>query len=153
MLEAALHSLPHGPEFRFIDELVELDPGRSGRGRYLLRDDATFLKGHFPGHPLMPAVLMVESIAQLAGLVAQTDPSLPPLADLRLTAIRGIKIHGAALPCEILEIHAQIQGRLGPLIQAQGSITTGGRLLAEGQVTLSGTHSAPMPSELPASAP
>ena len=137
-LNEALQSLPHGPEFRFVDELTSLEPGRTATGKYTLQSDAHFLKGHFPSHPIMPAVLMVEAIAQVAGIAAQTDPEIAALPDLRLTAIRAVKIYGAANPNEVLLIEATIQGRMGNLIQASGKVTVEGRTLAEGQVTLSG---------------
>ena len=136
---AALSALPHGPEFRFIDVLVSLEPGKSASGTYLLRGDEAFLKGHFPGQPLMPAVLMVEAIAQVAGVAAQSDPVIPPLADLRLTAIRAVKVFGAAFPGDQLHVEAEVQGRMGNLLLAAGRVRVGGKLMAEGQVTLSGT--------------
>ena len=86
----------------------------------------------------MPAVLMVEAIAQVAGIAAQTDPVVPAMRNLRLTAIRGIKIFGTALPKETLHIEATIQGRMGNLVQASGKISVVGKIIAEGQVTLSG---------------
>jgi len=141
--DSALSSLPHGPEFRFVDALVSLEPGKSATGSYRLRGDEPFLKGHFPGQPLMPAVLMVEAIAQIAGVAAQTDPVIPPLADLRLTAIRSVKVFGAAFPGDGLQIEAEVQGRMGPLIQATGRVRLGEKILAEGQVTLSGGAAPP----------
>src|ERR1043166_6075088 len=78
LLAKALAHLPHGPEFRFLDKLTALVPGQSGAGEYTLRGDENFLRGHFPGAPLMPGVLLVEAAAQLAGVVAQSDPSIPP---------------------------------------------------------------------------
>ena len=136
---AALSALPHGPEFRFVDALISLDPGKSAVGTYLLRGDEAFLKGHFPGQPLMPAVLMVEAIAQVAGVAAQSDPVIPPLADLRLTAIRAVKVFGAAFPGDQLHVEAEVQGRMGNLLLAAGRVRVGDKLMAEGQVTLSGT--------------
>jgi len=94
----ALSFLPHGPEFRFLDRLLRLDPGRSGEGEYQVRGDEPFLKGHFPGQPLFPGVLLVEAAAQLAGVVAQSDPNIQPLPDLKLTALRSVKILGSARP-------------------------------------------------------
>ena len=134
----ALSSLPHGPEFRFVDDLTALDPGKSATGVYRITGAEAFLPGHFPGQPIMPAVLLIESIAQVAGIAAQTDLVHGSLPNLRLTAVRGVKILGAATPGESLEIQADILGRLGNLIQAQGRVTVAGRTLAEGQVTLSG---------------
>jgi 3-hydroxyacyl-[acyl-carrier-protein] dehydratase len=138
MLSAALDSLPHGSEFRFVDELIALDPGKSASGRYLIKGTEAFLPGHFPGQPIMPAVILIEAVAQVAGIAAQTDPVHGRLANLRLTAVRGVKILSAAVPGERLDIHAEVVGRLGGLIQAQGRVLAGERLLAEGQVTLSG---------------
>ena len=87
----ALNALPHGPEFRFLDRLTALEPGKSGAGEYTLRGDEPWLGGHFPGAPLMPGVLLVEAAAQLAGVVAQSDSQIPPLAGLKLTALRNVK--------------------------------------------------------------
>lgn len=139
VLQEALKCLPHGPSFRFVDRLIALEPGKKAQGTYLLRGDEAFLPGHFPGQPLMPAVLTVEAIAQVAGVAAQTDPAIPALADMRLTAIRAVKVYGAAFPGDVLHIEAEIQGRMGALIQAMGKIKVNGSVLVEGQVTLSGT--------------
>jgi 3-hydroxyacyl-[acyl-carrier-protein] dehydratase len=134
----ALKSLPHGPEFRFIDRLSKLEPGKSGAGEYTVRGDEPFLRGHFPGHPIFPGVLLVEAAAQLAGTVAQSDPETVPLAGLKLTAMRGIKILGTARPGEVILVEAKILNRLGNLIQAQVSATVNGRIVMQGELTLSG---------------
>ncbi len=137
-----LDSLPHGPEFRFLDRLLEIEPGRRGTGEYTIRGDEVFLKGHFPGRPLLPGVLMLESAAQLAGTVAQSDPQMAPLADLRLTGVRHLKILGAAKPGDVLRVEARIVGRLKNLVQAEVSARVGERLVLEGSVALSGADGA-----------
>ncbi len=137
-LQKALESLPHGPEFRFVDRLVTLNPGVAGVGEYLVRDDEPFLRGHFPGKPLFPGVLLLEAGAQLAGIVAQSDPTIPPLPGLKLTALRNIKISGTARPGEVLRMEARIAGRLGSLIQADVKVWVKENVVMEGGVTLSG---------------
>lgn len=137
-LSAALEKLPHGPSFRYVDELTSLVPGREGSGIYQIRGSEEFLTGHFPGQPMMPGVLLIEAIAQLGGVVVQTDPEISALRDLRLTAVRAAKILGAAVPGETLEIHAKVEGRLGGLVQIDGSINIAGKLLASARITLSG---------------
>ena len=142
-LGAALAALPHGVEFRFVDELVALEPGVAGEGRYRVRGDEAFLAGHFPGRPMMPGVILAEAVAQLAGVVAQTDPEVAAMDDLRLTALRNVKILGAAEPGDELVIRAKVTGRMGGLVLAEGEVEVlGGETLATAVVTLSGKISA-----------
>jgi 3-hydroxyacyl-[acyl-carrier-protein] dehydratase len=137
--EAALKALPHGPEFRFVDALVSLDPGRSGTAEYRLPEDAAFLRGHFPGEPMMPGVLLVEAVAQLGGVVAQSDPTQVPLPGLKLTGIRAAKITGTARPGQKIVLQATVAGRMGNLVQVTGSATVEGREILRCEVTLAGS--------------
>ena len=66
--DAVLAAVPHRPPFRFIDEIVELDHDHIVAA-YRFRPDADFYRGHFPGNPITPGVLLVEAMAQ-AGVVA-----------------------------------------------------------------------------------
>ena len=137
-LDKALNFLPHGAEFRFIDRLTKLDGGKSGEGEYKVRGDEPFLRGHFPGAPIFPGVLLVEAAAQLAGVVAQSDPNIPPLAGLKLTALRNVKILGTARPGETILLEAKISGRLENLVQAQATAKVGGEIVLTAELTLSG---------------
>ncbi|NOS72639.1 MAG: beta-hydroxyacyl-ACP dehydratase [Verrucomicrobia bacterium] len=130
--------LPHGAEFHFVDRLLELEPGKRGIGEYRVRGDEPFLRGHFPGDPLMPGVLLVEAVAQLAGVIAQCDPAIPPLSGLKLTALRAVKILGSARPGEVVRLEARVIGRLGNLVQAQAQAFVESRLVLSAEVTLSG---------------
>ena len=134
----ALAGLPHGPEFRFLDRLLSLEPGKSGAGEYAVRGDEPFLRGHFPGRPMMPGVLLVEAAAQLAGVVAQSDPAIPPLPGLKLTAIRGAKILGSAKPGEIIRFEARLLGRMGNLVHAQATASVSARTVLQVELTLAG---------------
>jgi 3-hydroxyacyl-[acyl-carrier-protein] dehydratase len=138
-LSSALKSLPHGPSFRFVDEITFLNPGVEATAIYLIRGDEAFLEGHFPGSPMMPGVILIEAIAQLGGVVIQTDLEQPPLLDLRLTGIRAAKILGAATPKETLQINAKVEGRMGGLAQIVGEVCGANGVLATAKITLSGT--------------
>jgi 3-hydroxyacyl-[acyl-carrier-protein] dehydratase len=148
ILQAALDRLPHGAEFRFIDRLTYLQPGREGEGEYRVRGDEPFLRGHFPGEPLFPGVLLVEAAAQLAGVVAQSDPAIPPLAGLKLTALRAVKILGSARPGETIQLKAHITARLGNLIQATAQAFVMGQTVLIAELTLSGLNQSETQNEL-----
>jgi 3-hydroxyacyl-[acyl-carrier-protein] dehydratase len=65
--EEVLAAIPQRDPFRFIDEILELDADHIV-ATYTFRPEADFYRGHFPGHPITPGVLLVESMAQ-AGVV------------------------------------------------------------------------------------
>src|SRR5580700_6795998 len=125
LLQLAMKSLPHGPEFRFVDRLLSLTPGKEGVGEYRVRGDEYYLRGHLPDEPILPGVLLVESAAQVAGMVAQEDPANPRWPRLKLTALRAVKIFGSVRPGETLRVEAVITGILGNMIQAQVSAFVG----------------------------
>jgi 3-hydroxyacyl-[acyl-carrier-protein] dehydratase len=137
-LHQALSLLPHGKEFRFLDRLTKLEPGRCGSGEYTVRGDEPFLRGHFPGEPIFPGVLLVEAAAQLAGIISQSDPKVPPLAGLKLTALHHVKIFGAARLGETIRLEANITGRLGNLIQAHATAQVADGTVLQADLTLSG---------------
>ena len=69
--------LPHRPPFLFVDEILEIVPGQSARGRWTLTGDEWFFAGHFPGRPTLPGVLMCEAIAQVGAFAVLRDERFP----------------------------------------------------------------------------
>lgn len=138
-LVQALSALPHGPSFRFIDELVEVQSGVSAIARWTLKGDEAFLEGHFPGNPMLPGVIMIEALAQLGGILAQSDRGDHPLKNVRLTAVRQFKILGSIPPGQTLTIQVKRDAVMPGLVQISGEITTSdGTKLATGSVVLCG---------------
>jgi len=84
----------------------------------------------------------VEAAAQLAGVVAQSDPSIPPLGKLKLAALGAVKILGAPCPGEAMRVQAVIVGRLAGLVQARAQIHVQDRLVLTAGLTLAGSEPA-----------
>jgi 3-hydroxyacyl-[acyl-carrier-protein] dehydratase len=73
-LEAAdiMRILPHRYPFLLVDRVIELEPGRRAVGIKMVTANEPQFTGHFPGRPIMPGVLMVEALAQTAGVAILT---------------------------------------------------------------------------------
>lgn len=140
ILALAMRSLPHGPEFRFVDRMISLTPGREGVGEYRVRGDEYYLRGHLPGEPILPGVLLVEAAAQVAGMAAQEDPAHPRWPRLKLAALRAVKILGAVRPGQTLRIEAVITGRLDSMIQARVFAFVGNTKVLAAELSLSGNE-------------
>jgi len=61
--------IPHRTPFLFIDECEILEKGKKGIASRVFKDDEYFFQGHFPGNPIVPGVIIVEALAQTAGII------------------------------------------------------------------------------------
>jgi 3-hydroxyacyl-[acyl-carrier-protein] dehydratase len=128
-----LARLPHQPPMRLVDEVVEVSPGTLARARRHVRDEDWFFQGHFPGQPVIPAIVLVELLAQTGGLAVGGEGG--PL-QLRVAAFGGFKFPAAAGPGAVLEATARLAGRMGGLYKIEGDVTADGVLVASGSITL-----------------
>jgi 3-hydroxyacyl-[acyl-carrier-protein] dehydratase len=69
-IKEIMNILPHRYPFLMVDRVVEMDPGKRIVGVKNVTINEPFFQGHFPGHPVMPGVLIVEAMAQVAGILA-----------------------------------------------------------------------------------
>jgi 3-hydroxyacyl-[acyl-carrier-protein] dehydratase len=105
--------LPHRPPFLFVDEIIDLVPGVSSRGRWRLTGDEWFFAGHFPGRPTLPGVLMCEAIAQVGALAVLADDrfagKLPLFGGLDKARFRRQVVPGdeLILECEMGRLSAR----------------------------------------------
>ena len=135
--EYLLARLPHRPPMRLVERIERFEPGALASASRTAHRDDWYFDGHFPGEPVVPAVILVELLAQTGGLAAASDAGEGSGAvRMRLAAVGSFKFPAAAGPGAHLVATATVQGRMGPLIRIQGDVTADGRLVASGSITL-----------------
>ena len=132
-----LDLLPHQPPMRLIESVTELVAGqRASGGRRAVATDFYF-DGHFPGEPVVPAIILVEMVAQIGGLAAgASDGEVQRPLRLRVAGLGPFKFPAAARPGAWLEARARVAGKLGALFKIEGDVTADGEIVAVGSVTL-----------------
>ena len=129
--------LPHRPPMRLLEDVIGLVPGASCVARRRTHADDFFFQGHFPGAPVVPAVILVEMIAQAGGLAAGTGAAQADRTlRLRVAALGPCKFPAAARAEQSLEVEARVVGQLGAMYKIEGSVRADGTVVASGSVTL-----------------
>ena len=125
------YGLPHREPFIFIDTVIEVQPGESAVCEKVFEADEAFFRGHFPGDPLVPGVILTEALAQTAGIAGGQ-----PGRGFRLTAIKGMKFLRAVRPKDVLTLKARKIAAVGGLWQFDVSAAVGEEKVADGVVVL-----------------
>ncbi len=126
--------LPHREPFLLIDEVVELEPGERVLARKRVREDEWYLRGHFPGRPVMPGVLIVEAMAQTGAVAVLAEEENRG----RLALFAGIddtRFKRIVEPGDELELECTLEQVRGPVGKGKARATVGGQLAARGTLT------------------
>jgi 3-hydroxyacyl-[acyl-carrier-protein] dehydratase len=107
------HWLPHRPPFLLLDVIVSIEPGLRASAQWHLLGDEWFFPGHFPGRPITPGVLLLESIAQCGAVAVLSDPKyagkLPLFGGVESARFRRQVVPGdtVLLECEMTRLSAR----------------------------------------------
>jgi len=128
--------IPSRYPFRLVDRVLDHDPG----GRLLAAKAVTgseeFFLGHFPGAPVMPGVLLLEGLAQAAGIWLLQDAEQPSQSEIHVVGIDGAKFRRPVVPGDRLLLEVKLRRRRGGLARFDGEVRVADQRVAEASVLL-----------------
>ena len=126
--------IPQRDPFLMIDEVEKYTPGESCIAYKNVKLEEPYFKGHFPGNPIMPGVLIVESLAQ-AGAVAILSMEENKGKNAIFGGIDKIKFKKMVVPGDRLKLEVNIIKRKGPIGVGEALATVDGKVAAKGELT------------------
>jgi len=126
--------LPHRYPFLLVDRIVELEPEKRIVGLKNVTINEQFFQGHFPGAPVMPGVLIVEAMAQVAGVLIYRDLPDREKKLIYFTGIENARFRQPVVPGDQLRIEMELLSRRNNFGKMQGRATVDGKLVADAVV-------------------
>ncbi|MDA8099647.1 MAG: 3-hydroxyacyl-ACP dehydratase FabZ [Nitrospiraceae bacterium] len=126
--------LPHRYPFLLIDRIVELEEGKRIVGLKNVTMNEPFFQGHFPGHPIMPGVLLIEAMAQVGGVYAlRIDPN-PTSKVVYFMSIDKAKFRKPVVPGDQVRFELELTKQRGGIMAFKGVATVDGGAVAEAEM-------------------
>ncbi len=126
--------LPHRYPFLLVDRVVELDPGKRLVAIKNVTINEPFFVGHFPGAPVMPGVLIVEAMAQAAGLLVGYGKQVAPGEFLLFAGIDNVRFRHPVVPGDTLQLTVETKRVRSRSAHVHGTATVDGKVAAEGDI-------------------
>jgi len=131
-----IRQIPSQYPFVLVDRVLEHDPERGLVAVKNVTGSEEFFEGHFPGAPVMPGVLLMECLAQAAGIWLLKGAPDPSLAEVHVVGIDEAKFRRPAVPGDQLRLEVSVLHRLGGLCRVKGEVRCGGHRVAEARLLL-----------------
>jgi 3-hydroxyacyl-[acyl-carrier-protein] dehydratase len=126
--------IPHREPFLFLDEVLELEPGKRVMARRRVRADEWFFPGHFPERPILPGVIMVEALAQAGAIaVLSLDENRGKL--VLFGGIDGVRFKRVVEPGDELTLVCEVEAVRGPVGKGRAEARVGDELAVRGMLT------------------
>jgi UDP-3-O-[3-hydroxymyristoyl] N-acetylglucosamine deacetylase/3-hydroxyacyl-[acyl-carrier-protein] dehydratase len=123
--------MPHRYPFLLVDRIYDLEPGKKVSGIKNVSINEPFFQGHFPGHPIMPAVLIIEAMAQVGGVLLMSGFEDPTGKIVYFSGIDNARFRQPVTPGDQLRFELEMRKIRGPLCKMHGTAWVGDRKVAE----------------------
>lgn len=132
-IKEILNYLPHRYPFLMVDRVIEIEPGIKAIGIKNVTINEPFFQGHFPNNPVMPGVLIVEALAQVAGILAcQSGTQGKTVYFLSMDKVKFRKV---VMPGDQLRLEVGVIHRRGNVWKFSGNAFVGDKLTSEAEFT------------------
>ena len=123
--------LPHRYPFLLVDRVVEFEPSRRVLAYKNVSANEAFFNGHFPGHPVMPGVLVIEALAQAGGVLTQiSDPNRAEGRQFYLVKVDNAKFSKMVVPGDRLELEVHLKRMIRNMALLSGVARVDGEQVA-----------------------
>jgi UDP-3-O-[3-hydroxymyristoyl] N-acetylglucosamine deacetylase/3-hydroxyacyl-[acyl-carrier-protein] dehydratase len=126
--------MPHRYPFLLVDRIVEIEPGRRIVGLKNVTINEPFFQGHFPGHPIMPGVLIVEAMAQVGGMLLMDHFEDPESKVVYFMSLDGVKFRRPVLPGDQLRFEIELLQFRGRTCRMRGEAFVEGQPVCEAEM-------------------
>ena len=130
-ISSILEIMPHRYPFLLVDRIIDLEPGKKVVGIKNVTINEPFFQGHFPNHPIMPAVLIVEAMAQVGGVLLLSSVDEPEGKLVYFSGIDGARFRQPVTPGDQLRFELELVKLRGPICKMRGTAWVDGKLVAE----------------------
>jgi UDP-N-acetylglucosamine acyltransferase len=131
-----VRQIPRQYPFVLVDRVLEHDPASGLVAAKNVTGSEEFFAGHFPGEPVMPGVLLMESLAQAAGLFLLAGTDDPARLEIQVVGIDEAKFRRPAVPGDQLRLEVRLLRRHGALARFRGEVRSGEHRVAEARLLL-----------------
>lgn len=129
-----MKTLPHRYPFLLVDRIVDLEPGKSAVGIKNVTINEPFFQGHYPGHPIMPGVLIIEAMAQVGGVVASLNAEGKEDQVPYFTGIDKARFRRPVGPGDVLRLQLELISSRRGLYVFAGKAFVEDKLVAEAEL-------------------
>ncbi len=126
--------LPHRYPFLLVDRILEVEPGKRIVGLKNVTINEPFFPGHFPGHPVMPGVLIVEAMAQTGGMMLMDAVEDPESKVVYFMSLDKVKFRKPVVPGDQLRFELEMLKFRGKTCRMRGVAYVEGQPVAEAEM-------------------
>ncbi|MEP6991098.1 MAG: UDP-3-O-acyl-N-acetylglucosamine deacetylase [bacterium] len=134
-IEEIMQVLPHRYPFLLVDRVIEIEPQKRIVGIKNVTINEPFFQGHFPGHPIMPGVLIVEAMAQVGGMLLMGAVPDPASKVVYFTSLNNVKWRKPVKPGDQLRFELELLQVRGPMCRMQGVAKVDGEVVCEAEMS------------------